>query len=210
MKRSVLIMLLIICSAVSIYPESVKVAVLEFENKTDINRFFDFDFGNYAADMIEESITDQVRYCQIITRRELYDIIWEQDLGLSGYISEESAVQIGNIAGAHYLVLGSVESLYYKADRDLDYMKYTCVSVIRVKIIDAETGRIITTKEIKSESPHFWVHSWNTAMFTAYNWLEKYKEAVRAARYKSHYIMRDLQCSIYKKLDLNINCPTYP
>src|SRR5205823_7985032 len=68
---------------------------------------------------------------QIITveRADLEKVLGEQELGLSGTVSPETAAKVGRLTGAKVLVTGRV----FKADKEL---------VVVAKIIGTETSRV--------------------------------------------------------------------
>jgi hypothetical protein len=100
------------------------VAVFDFESKDEGVR----DFGPRVAGLVSAHLSAEP---QIITveRAELEKILGEQELGLSGTVSAESAAKVGNLTGAKVLVTGRV----MKIDSDLTLV---------AKIIGTETSRV--------------------------------------------------------------------
>jgi hypothetical protein len=64
-----------------------------------------------------------------VERAELAKVLGEQELGLSGTVTGETAAKVGNLTGAKVLVTGRV----FKVDKDL---------VLVAKIISSETSRV--------------------------------------------------------------------
>jgi len=88
-------------------------------------------FTNYVL----EELTDQLvigRKVSIVDRQNLTAIRTEMDLQLSGEVSDESALSIGRLLGAHYIVAGSL------TERGINYR-------LRFRIISIETARIISS-----------------------------------------------------------------
>lgn len=67
---------------------------------------------------------------QVVERAEIQDMLREQDLALSGRLDESSAIQIGKLLGAQYVLHGQVTSI-------LDDMR------MDIRAVDVETSEII-------------------------------------------------------------------
>src|SRR5437867_9237924 len=100
------------------------VAVFDFESKDEAVR----DLGPKVATLVNANLSAEP---QIITveRAELEKVLGEQELGLSGTVSSETAAKVGQLTGAKVLVTGRV----FRADKEL---------VLVAKIIGAETSRV--------------------------------------------------------------------
>ena len=100
------------------------VAIFDFESKSDAV----WDLGPKVATLLNASLSADP---QIITveRAELEKVLGEQELGLSGTVSPDTAAKVGHLTGAKVLVTGRV----FKADKEL---------VIVAKIIGTETSRV--------------------------------------------------------------------
>ena len=100
------------------------VAIFDFESRDEAVR----DLGPKVASLLNASLSAEP---QIITveRAELEKVLGEQELGLSGTVSSDTAAKVGHLTGAKVLVTGRV----FKADKEL---------VIVAKIIGTETSRV--------------------------------------------------------------------
>jgi hypothetical protein len=100
------------------------VAVFDFESKDEAVR----DLGPKVSALINASLSAEP---QLITveRAELEKVLGEQELGLSGTVSEASAAKVGNLTGAKVLVTGRV----FKIENSLTLV---------AKIIGTETSRV--------------------------------------------------------------------
>jgi hypothetical protein len=100
------------------------VAVFDFESKDEAVR----DLGPKVSALINANLSADP---QLITveRAELEKVLSEQELGLSGSVSAESAAKVGNLTGAKVLVTGRV----FKLDNSLTLV---------AKIIGTETSRV--------------------------------------------------------------------
>jgi hypothetical protein len=100
------------------------VAVFDFESKDEAVR----DLGPKVATLVNANLSAEP---QLITveRAELEKVLGEQELGLSGTVSPDSAAKVGQLTGAKVLVTGRV----FKADEQ---------TIIVAKIIGTETSRV--------------------------------------------------------------------
>jgi len=100
------------------------VAVFDFESKDENVR----DLGPKIATLVNVNLSAEP---QLITveRAELEKVLGEQELGLSGTVSADTAAKVGNLTGAKVLVTGRV----FKADNEL---------ILLAKIIGTETSRV--------------------------------------------------------------------
>jgi hypothetical protein len=105
-------------------PEVLTVAVFDFESKDEAVR----DLGPKVATLVNANLSAEP---QVITveRAELEKVLGEHELNLSGNVSPDSAVKIGQLTGAKVLVTGRV----FKSDGEL---------IIVAKVIGTETSRV--------------------------------------------------------------------
>ena len=100
------------------------VAVFDFESKDEAVR----DLGPKVATLVNADLSAQP---DIVTveRAELEKALGEQELGLSGTVSSESAAKVGQLTGAKVLVTGRI----FKVENQ---------TMIVAKIISTETSRV--------------------------------------------------------------------
>jgi hypothetical protein len=105
-------------------PELFTLAVFDFESKDEGLR----DLGPKVATLLNANLSAEP---QIITveRAELEKVLGEQELGLSGTVTPDTAAKVGHLTGAKVLVTGRV----FKADKEL---------ILVAKIIGTETSRV--------------------------------------------------------------------
>ena len=97
---------------------------------------FDFDakdsgvanLGSQVSTLINVALSVEPNLITV-ERAELAKVLGEQELGLSGTVSADTAAKVGNLTGAKVLVTGRV----FKVDRD---------TVLVAKIISSETSRV--------------------------------------------------------------------
>jgi hypothetical protein len=100
------------------------VAVFNFDAKDDAAR----ELGAQTATLINASLS-AVPELIMVERAELEKVLGEQELGLSGTVSADTAAKLGQLTGAKVLVTGRV----FKADKE---------TVLVAKIIGTETSRV--------------------------------------------------------------------
>jgi TolB-like protein len=105
-------------------PAVLTVAVFDFDSKDEAVR----DLGPKVATLINADLSAEP---QLITveRAELDKALGEQELGLSGTVTPDSAAKVGQLTGAKILVTGRV----FKADDQ---------TIVVAKIIGTETSRV--------------------------------------------------------------------
>src|SRR5436190_7219570 len=104
--------------------ELLTLAVFDFESRDETIR----DLGPKVSALLNANLSAEP---QIITveRAELEKVLGEQELGLSGTVSPDTAAKLGHLTGAKVLVTGRV----FKADKEL---------ILVAKIIGTETSRV--------------------------------------------------------------------
>ncbi|WP_050785967.1 CsgG/HfaB family protein [Pedosphaera parvula] len=116
--------LLLCATARAADPDVLTVAIFDFESKDEAVH----DLGPKIATLVNANLSAEP---QIITveRAELEKVLGEQELGLSGTVSADTAAKVGHLTGAKVLVTGRV----FKADKEL---------IMVAKIIGTETSRV--------------------------------------------------------------------
>ncbi len=100
------------------------VAVFDFESKDEAVR----DLGPKLATMVNALLSTETNIITV-ERAEIEKALGEQELGLSGTVSAETAAKVGHLTGAQVLVTGRA----FKVDKDL---------IVVAKIISTETSRV--------------------------------------------------------------------
>src|SRR4051794_4065467 len=111
-------------TAVAANSDVLTVAIFDFESKDEAVR----DLGPKVATLVNANLSAEPRII-CVERAELEKVLGEQELGLSGTVSPDTAAKVGNLTGAKVLVTGRV----FRADKEL---------VIVAKIIGTETSRV--------------------------------------------------------------------
>ena len=116
--------LLFLPAAVAAERPPLTVAVFDFESKDEAVR----DLGPKVATLISASLSAEPDLITV-ERAELEKVLGEQELGLSGTVSADTAAKVGHLTGAKVLVTGRV----FKMEKE---------TFIVAKIISAETSRV--------------------------------------------------------------------
>lgn len=169
MKRSVIVSVCIglLMAAWASSPawagDKPRIAVLEFENKAD-NQYW---WHGGAAAIQDVLVTELVKggKFSVIERERISAILQEKGLVLSGDISPSTAMQIGKLLGAEYMVAGSVTE-YGETDvgghapgvRGLPSFggsKRTFVAAANARIFSVSTGEILWADEARDQTSSF-------------------------------------------------------
>ncbi len=112
----------------------LSIAVLPFEKKGEAE---DLDFS-----LTEKLITQLVnlRRFRVIERGAMDKVMDEQALGMSGMVDEQTAVQVGKLAGADVIVIGTINIAQG-------------FGKVSARCIDTETAETIVAKESQTGDP---------------------------------------------------------
>lgn len=121
-----------------------------------------WDVGNGLSDMLTTALLDKARF-RLMERSLLNKALAEQDLGASSRVNAQTAVKIGKVIGADYLVMGKV-TLFSWSTRNaggiggfvggmagISSSKTKANVAIDVRIVDAETAEILGSYTGKGE-----------------------------------------------------------
>ncbi|MCF7804329.1 MAG: CsgG/HfaB family protein [Candidatus Marinimicrobia bacterium] len=120
--------------------ETIVIAIVDFKN-TSNNQVL-----NYLEKAIPESvITSMARSGQleIVERGRLQDAISEMQLGMSGIVDEQTAVEVGRAVGANAILVGSFVTI-----GEMIQINARLIDVESSKIIKADTRRGAIGEEI--------------------------------------------------------------
>ncbi len=99
---------------------------------------FGYKVGQAVADTIITELINMGRF-EVADRVNIEKIMKEQTLGLSGLMSEENAVEVGNLLGAKTSIMGSVTGFNVGRNKKEGYDGTLTVDI---KVVDVETSRI--------------------------------------------------------------------
>lgn len=110
----------------------LSLAVLPFDNKGGSPEITSMVQDNMITTLYN------LRRFKILERSKIDEIVKEQKLGMTGFIDPAKAVKVGKVAGVDAILMGSISS--------------TATGVaITARLIDTETGTIITAKDAFSD-----------------------------------------------------------
>ncbi|MCK4446523.1 MAG: hypothetical protein KAW56_05525 [Candidatus Marinimicrobia bacterium] len=111
----------------------LSIAVMPFESKGELE-----DLGELVTEKLITKLVNLRRF-RVIERVAMDEIMKEQALGISGVVDEAMAIEVGKIAGADAIVLGSCNLIQGFV-------------TIKSRLIDIETSETIVAKEVQSEN----------------------------------------------------------
>ncbi|MFO1514097.1 MAG: CsgG/HfaB family protein [Verrucomicrobiota bacterium] len=124
LKLLVALLLAVTVVAARAAQEVLTVAVFDFESKDENVR----DLGPKISTLVNATLSAEPMLITV-ERAELEKVLGEQELGLSGTVSPETAAKVGHLTGAKVLVTGRV----FKVDKE---------TMIVAKVIGTETSRV--------------------------------------------------------------------
>jgi len=105
-------------------PPPPTVAIFDFESREEAVR----DMGPKLSALLSAHLSAEPNLI-LVERAELEKALGEQELGLSGTVSGDTAARVGQLTGAKVLITGKI----FKADREL---------MVVAKVIGTETSRV--------------------------------------------------------------------
>lgn len=120
MKRTILLLLL----ATALYADEPAIAVVDFEA---VN--CDPGLARGVSELVRAGIVG-IEGLRVIERAQLARIAEEQALALSGLVDETDAVEVGHLAGADLIALGSVTEI-------------DGAFTIQLRVVDVKTGEVL-------------------------------------------------------------------
>ncbi len=119
------------------------VAVMDLENKSS---WAGSEIGSGMADMLVTELMGTKRV-KVIEREQLKKVMEEQQLGMSGMITPQTAAQIGKLLGCQYIITGSITeygtSSGGAAAMGIGIKKNTAVAALDIRAINTSTGEIL-------------------------------------------------------------------
>lgn len=139
-----------------------RVAVFTFEDKTD-HRWHWYTgqpVGEGMADMLTTELVKSGKY-RVIERQELQKIMKEQQLGMTGAVTSQSAAKVGQLLGVELAIIGAVTEFGYKKGGvggrlkkkgfGLGIQSATASVGIDVRFTNTNTGEIIAAENVRKE-----------------------------------------------------------
>jgi curli biogenesis system outer membrane secretion channel CsgG len=140
--------------------EKPRLGVLRFTNQTSAG-WWSAAVGEELSDMLASEMRSTKAF-QILERKEIDPVLYEQDFSQTERVSQATKVRMGNMKGAQYLVAGTVTSYEEQTGQTgggvslgpvtLGGRKDKTYIAVDLKIIDTETGEIVDTRTIEAEA----------------------------------------------------------
>ena len=133
MKKNLILILVLVFNCLS-YSQTIKVAILDFENTSGIAKYD--GLGKAMSSMLITDIEANVspNRLQLVERSQIQKILKEQNFQASSAVDKSSSVKAGKLLGVKYLLVGDI---YILND----------VLVINARLTDTETGDIKFSKK---------------------------------------------------------------
>jgi TolB-like protein len=120
-------------------PARKTVAVLSFDNHTGKT---DYDpLGKGIASMMTTDLSS-VDAIQLLERERLQDVIKEMDAQQTAYFDSSTAVRVGRMVGAQYIVTGAIAAVQPQIRLD-------------TRVVRVETGEIVKTAQVTGKEDQF-------------------------------------------------------
>ena len=137
-----------------------RVAVFIFDDKTDKSwRWWNNKgVGEGVAEMLTTELVKTGNY-RVIERRQLDQILKEQDLGASGIVTPQSAAKIGKVLGVELAVMGAVTEFGYKKSDTggrikgigLGLQSQSATVGLDCRMVNTTTAEIIAADNVRKE-----------------------------------------------------------
>ena len=132
--KHLLLILAILLALTKVYSQSIRVAILDFENISGIAKYD--GLGKAMSSMLISDIEANVsaKRLQLVERAQIQKVLKEQKFQTSGNVNKNTAVQAGKILGVNYLLVGDI---YILKDQ----------LIINARLTNTETGDIVFSKK---------------------------------------------------------------
>ncbi|MCD4813200.1 CsgG/HfaB family protein [bacterium] len=127
-----------------------RVAVLPFETDSFLSTV-----GYQLADEILVQLLETTPALQMVERTQIEALLQEQTMVRSGYMSMESAIQVGRLLGVRAIVTGSVTIAIGDVRSSPLNAQRVATGVATIRFIDTQTGKIIWAKRETAEYGSF-------------------------------------------------------
>ena len=162
-----LLILMILLSAIEIksaqaasLKDNPRLAILPYADKASKSCGLNMQDATVVSEFLMEQFLDSMRF-KIVEREKMQEILAEHSLQASGLVNPATAVAVGQLAGAQYLVAGSVTGLsskksgasYSNSEKgSIGFNSYTVIANITLRIIDIEDGTVVMAVSGTGES----------------------------------------------------------
>lgn len=166
MKNTSRLMAVCALSALALSASAQKktLAVSAIESTPTLRSALTLDGKQESLRRVVESFDSQLtasinatRKFTLVARSDLKHVLAEQELGQSGNVNAESAAQAGNLSGADYVLVVTIDDFEDSTEK-MEFATLNKVGIKRKlrigvvgKIIDSTTGKLLESVVVKSE-----------------------------------------------------------
>lgn len=160
MKKSLVLMAVMLCAGAVYAAEKPSIGVADFKNDTSAGWWYG-GAGHDLAGMLSNELSATEKF-RMVERDKLGAVLEEQDLAASGRVSKGSAAKIGKLTGAKYLVMGTVSAYEEKTQGGGGGISFGGISLggkkddayiaVDIRVVDTTTGEITYTRTIEARS----------------------------------------------------------
>ena len=146
-----------ICFVIVLMPSFVfaqelpSLAIVDFDTTAVRYNFL----GRQLAELINDAVINSNLF-DVVEREKLSSVLKEQTFSASGLVDHESAIQMGSLAGARYLMTGKVVSANIDKKSFTGYgvttTKTTYNLKVSARVLDTKTGRVVFSRTEKSSN----------------------------------------------------------
>lgn len=137
-----------------------RVAVFIFDDKTDKSwRWWNNKgVGDGVSEMLTTELVKSGNY-RVIERRELDQILKEQNLGNSGIVTQQSAAQMGKVLGVELAIMGAVTEFGYKKSDTggrvkgigLGVQSQSATVALDCRMVNTTTAEIVAADNVRKQ-----------------------------------------------------------
>lgn len=159
-KGFLMVLLLVLCLSVSaaFAEDKPRLGVLRFTNNTSAG-WWSGSTGSDLQDMLIAELAS-MKCFSVLERKELDDVLGEQNLSASGRVDPKFKVQMGKLKGAPYLVSATVSSFEEDTSGGGGGLSFKGISIggkrdraymaVDLKVINSTTGEIADARTVEA------------------------------------------------------------
>jgi TolB-like protein len=124
-------------------PDLPTVAVLDFTGFMMGQGANSAPLGKAVSAMLITELSDR-EGMQVIERYRLQDLLTEQRLALSGRVDEDTAIEVGQMVGAQYIIHGQVSAIGETVRMDMRAVDVETTEVLEVQKLSDATSELLS------------------------------------------------------------------
>jgi len=137
MRNYLFVILLFVASICNAQQVTIQNAIIDFAGRISIGNntiatlnihTLSNELSNYIINLIEAELTGT--RAQPVSRQRINSVLDEQNLGISGYIDDNTAARLGSILGAKNIIVGELQKVENKYMLYLQVLDSTSASII--------------------------------------------------------------------------------